>query len=366
VSREPTAFPHVSRIVLGAACTLLISSGCSLLGPRALTNGRIAYTDAIAMTNEQQLLSAIVRARYGRSAEILTVSGITSSLSFQTDASVQLGFGNTNNYEGNLVPLSTGVSFKESPTIQYVPMQGEKHSRKLLSPLPVDLLVLLCASSDATSELLTWLVRTINGVHNPAFLLPGGVVPDTRFAEIVQLLSRLQRSGNLDWAQAGPKKHTLALVVHSYVPEQEDAVERLLSLLGAPKSRRRGADVVMPVVLAVGSPRPGRLELRTRSLYDLFRVAAASVEVSDADAHSGVAMTFPELAPAGHLLRVHSSAERPAEAPVAVRHRGAWFYLDPTDQRSKRGFRVLQAVLNYQLAEPAASPVAPVLTVPVR
>ena len=117
--------------------------GCSSFGPRALNKGRPAYNEAIASTNAEQLLAWIVKMRYGMTSSLLTVASITANIRFSAEGKLEVGIGSSENFAGNLVPLSGGVSYDESPTIQYLPVQGEKHLRQLLAPIPLDLLVLL-------------------------------------------------------------------------------------------------------------------------------------------------------------------------------------------------------------------------------
>lgn len=90
---------------------------------------------------------------------------------------------------------------------------------------------------------------------------------------------------------------------------------RLLDLLGIEKPTREGDDIVVPVRLAVGTPDPGAIAIETRSLMDLMRLAAASIELPP-DA-AAVAVRYPEVGPAGKGIRIRSADTRPAQARVA-------------------------------------------------
>ena len=63
-----------------------------------------------------------------------------------------------------------GVTYDENPTISYVPLQGEKHLRKLLSPVPVDILGLMLNLNFRPDSILAIVVQRMNGVPNFAFL----------------------------------------------------------------------------------------------------------------------------------------------------------------------------------------------------
>jgi hypothetical protein len=151
------------------------------------------------------------------------------------------------------------------------------------------------------------------------------------------------------------------MVLHSYSPANSRDVARLLELLGIPKPDREGADVVIPVQLAVGSPRPGAIVIETRSVFDLLRLAAARVEVP-ADTRGAVRFRTP--GPAGEGIHIRSSSTAPADPRVATQYRGRWYYIDDEDDSSKRWFNRMQLLVNAQLPDRAAGS-APLLSVPV-
>ncbi len=90
-------------------CGLLLAGlqSCSSLGPNSLSQGRPAYNEAIAATNAEQNLAWIIRMRYGLSTSQLAVASITANVKFSSTASIELGVGPTENYLGNLVPLTS-------------------------------------------------------------------------------------------------------------------------------------------------------------------------------------------------------------------------------------------------------------------
>ena len=116
------------------SCTL---TGCSTVGPAAIQSGRLAYNEAIIDTDNQQLLMAVIHSRYEERASLLAVASITANVRVVTSAGLQLGFGDDENYTGNLVPFTAGTLYEDNPTISYTPVAGEKYARRLLAPLPV-------------------------------------------------------------------------------------------------------------------------------------------------------------------------------------------------------------------------------------
>ena len=143
---------------------------CSSLGPRSLSQGRPAYNEAIAATNAEQTLAWIVRMRYGLPASQLAVASITANVKFSSTANIEIGVGPDENFIGNLVPLSGGVTYDENPTISYVPLQGEKHIRAMLSPVSFELLGAMLNMNYKPENAMAILVKRINGVPMPGFL----------------------------------------------------------------------------------------------------------------------------------------------------------------------------------------------------
>jgi hypothetical protein len=123
--------------------------------------------------------------------------------------------------------------------------------------------------------------------------------------------------------------------------------------------------VVLLVTLGAGKRAGDAIVLRTRSVYDLFKIAAASVDVPAEHLQSGRARAHPTTSPAGVAIRIHRSSQRPGDAMVAVKHDGWWFFIDGTDSISKDTIRLLESLLVARIAESVNVHAAPTLMVPV-
>lgn len=347
----------------GALLLALLTSGCAVLGPAALRGGRAAYNDAIVATNNEQVLAMIVRMRYGEPTGLLAVSSVTASMSIQARAGAEFGVGPDSNFDGNLVPLSSGFAYEENPTISYTPLQGQRYMRQLLSPLPIDLTMLLLRTLHTSPESLTFLLRSINGIHNPDFLAESAA-PDPNFGRLVEILSSLARSGELNWAQQSGPNPSFVLVIRAGA--SETLVSELYGLLGFEPEEDAAGLLALPVRLSIGRPPEARLHLETRSLYELLHLAAAAVDVPPEHLESGIAHPLPPLGPAGQGFQIRRSKSRPKEAVTATYLHDWWYYLDATDARSKLTFLILEALISERVADAANhAAAAPVLTVPV-
>ena len=341
-------------------CSRVLGPRASL-GPGAIVRGRGLYNEVISATNNEQTLALIVGARYGEPAGLLSVASVTANLHATASTAAQFGVGPSRNYEGNLVPLALGFAYEENPTISYTPVQGERYAKAILSPVGLDVLVLLAGSEHAPAPVVWELVKQVNGLRNP----PYGP-PDARagFERSIALLERLQLAGQATCTSAAAKAGGFALVIHDYAGSR-DVVDELLRLWGiSPSLARDGRDVVLPLKLATGHGTKTDLNLLTRSVYELLELAASAIEAPPE--HVALGLTDPTgLSPFQGWLRIHSSPGPPSTAVVvSVRHRGHWFYISADDTDSKLAFQLIQTLIGMRLGEAMPQSI-PTLTIPV-
>lgn len=338
---------------------------CSALGPSTLSQGRPAYNEAIAATNAEQSLSWIVRARYGLPTSQLAVSSITAGVRFSSTAGVNVGIGPSDDYIGNLVPLSGGVTYDENPTISYVPLQGMEHVRTLLSPVPMDILGLLLNMNFQPQIVMAIAVKRINGVPNPGFYADSSEQADQRFAEVLSAAGKLSTADKLTFFQPNADEKAYSIWIHDYLPNHGKEVRKLLSLLAIEGIPVDGSDIVLPVGAALRRAENRSIAIQTRSVLDIGRIASASVDVPEADREGGLTLEFAKSGLAGDYIRVRRAAERPPTAAAATRFQNWWYYIAGDDLNSKQYFLLFETLMSVQLSEAAAAASAPVLTVPV-
>ncbi len=364
INRYQTRILH-KLLTIGVLACLLIAASCSFVGPTSIRNGRLAYNDAITETNNQQLLMGIIHNRYEEKGSLLAVTSVTANVSVKTNAGVQFGFGDFDNYAGNLVPFRAGTVYEENPTISYTPVEGQVYSTQLFSPLPVTVLTQLTGTMTDPSYIYTTLVASVNGIRNPDFLFAQSK-PDQRFERFVSILTVLTQAQRLHWLANPQQAGSFSMVIDHYAPAYTAEVSELLDLLGLPAPKAHSAQVVLPTFLALDGRKSGAIGLITRSIYDLVEILSAAVEVPEEDQRNGLTVNYPAPGLAGKELRIRHSKARPEHATVAVKHRDNWFYIDETDQATKRFFRIMSALWSVSIAESTLrGSVAPVLTVPV-
>ena len=351
---------------LATACILLLLSGCTMVGPSSVRSGRLAYNKAIHETDNQQMLLFVIQNRYEERGSLLAVASITANVRITSKAGIQAGFGDAENYAGHLVPFSAGVIYEENPTISYRPVTGAKYARQLFSPIPISVLAQMAGTLTDPASVYNTLVSSVNGIRNPDFQFsPNG--SDPRFSRFVTIMTMLTEAHCLHWIENPQQSGSSSIVIDHYAPAYTTEVGELLTLSGLPAPTPDSAgQVILPVFLALDGRKSRSLGITTRSVADLMNILSAAIDVPEEELHKGVAATYPQSGLAGRGLRIHHSNTRPEHATVAVQYRDGWFYIDETDQATKRFFRLMSALWSVTIAESAPKgSAAPVLTVPV-
>jgi len=354
--------------VRGRSVLLVVAAlglcGCVVAGPRSITAGRGLYTEVINRTENEQILGVIVRQRYDETFGMLSVVSVTANLSFRTEAGTNIGIGDSDDYAGNLVPLSAGVAYEENPTISYLPLTGAEFTRRMLSPVSVEEWHLLSGPVKHPGTVLALAVHRINGLRNP---LAGRQPPSPGFSRFLELYDRLRWVGVLDTVRA-PGTTTedgLFWAFHDYKDAHSDNVREILDLLGI-AAKPDGSAIVLPVRTAVGGS-SSAIHVETRSAFDVLEAFGTGIEIPSSHLEAGMveplAIAIPDE---GRLITIRSSEKRPDDATVRIRFHDRWFYIEASDTQSKRAFGFLRTFIGMRLAKEGVAQQAPVITIPAR
>jgi len=335
-------------------------AGCNLAGPASLNNGRSAYNAVINATEDEQILSMIVRQRYDETFGMLAVSSVTASMRIGASVGGNVGIGSDSSFEGNLVPLSAGATYEENPTISYVPLRGEQFIERMLGPVTAEQALLLSRISTQEVEVLRMLVRRANGIVNPLFSSQSAG-EGNQFDRFVEVYVRLRERGKLDVVRTADQQYQLLL--HDFNEDESVDVRQLLQTLGVQVHPDDRDPIALPLRFFVGEPSADAVDLETPSAMEIIQAAGLGVQVPGEHLTEGIAR--PAATIVSPFIIIHSSADRPTHAAVAVMHQGWWFFVDARDARSKQAFIVLRTLIGLRLDEAASGQAAPVLTLPV-
>ncbi len=380
-------------------CLALLVGGCAL-GPQQLTSSRMAYNDAVQVTEQRELLLNIVRLRYLETPEFLAINGISSQ--FELDSSVMLGGEFDGDGDLALVQPQAQLSFAERPTITFTPQQGPEFTRQLIAPIGPETLYHLIEYGWGIERIFNLAVRQINAVGAPIGVAreSTGGAGSSELRHIIGTLAQWQRQGHIalrltqgyepvsprlsanqiagtdvvDAAkegyrlQANDDGYVLARKMYRMTLNLGDAFGRtpawqeLAHRLGLAPDRRSYAIDMASEQIQDDVQKADTLYLATRSPLGIMAHLAQGVavpaidlerhEVADAEASSRPPFT------------IISSPEKPSNAYLGVQHRGHWFYLAGDDLESRRSLGALISLLRLELSA-GGSQNLPVLTLPV-
>lgn len=351
-------------VAMGLFLATVVSTGCSRLGPASISRGRAAYNEAITRTDDEQMLMSIVKGRYGETYNMLAVTAVAANIRFAATAGVQAGFGPTSSYDGNLVPFSGGVAYEENPTITYAPASNAEYVRQLLTPIPLDILIMSMRASAFPGGVFLILVQRINDIRNPDFLAPTGK-PDPRFTRFIDLAAEASGAGILYWTKHPGEGFEFDMVFANYAPAYSEKVGELLALLGLPPPEDTSKDLVIPVRFALAAEEVDAIGISTRSTLDLIEILRATIQIPEEHDRKGLAVAYPSVGLLGQGVRICSSGKRPENAWLAVKYRDYWFFIEESDLITKRLFRFTSMLWQVSIAGGTGQQSAPVLTVPV-
>lgn len=349
-----------------ALCLLLLTPACVRIGARSVQHDRFDYNVAIARTQDEQMLLNLVRLRYLDTPMFLQVGSVSTQYSLEAgaDLGVTVPEGGPDSFRAG-----TGLAYGEKPTVTYSPLAGDDFVRQMLSPIPFDSLMLLTRSGWSIERILRCCVQEINGLRNaPTASGPTpSLVPDHReFREAARILRNLQieRAVTLEITPGAGGNEFVLRVDEARAGDHLGRLRSLLGLSGRASSFRLVAG-------DAGGADGGSARLVTRSLIGVLFYLSNAVEPPPRDVEAGVVGTtraadgaaFDWREVTGGLFRVRSADERPARAFVAVRYRGAWFYVDDADRETKSTFGLLTHLFNLQAGSQRS--VSPLLTLPV-
>lgn len=362
----------MKRIMIGRLLPTAIPAllaACSSFGPDALRGTHPLYNDAIVASMNEQFIQNIVRLHYRDPVFFLDVASVTASLKLDMSAGLdqsEVGL----NGGTDLIKYSFGAAYSTSPTISYVPLQGEGFVKSILTPVPLETLFSLAGSGWATRRVFSLCVERINGLENAPSAsgptpkrAPEGYQPFDRLLELVEEIA----PAHLIVPRIDPETKQPQLEILSS-PEFQVQVWEIKDLLGLDQNLQ-----VYRINSDFLHSRPDTVSIRTRTLTGIFFYLSQHVETpQDHKAEGLVTITQTRdgtefdwaATPAGKQFRIRQSEEEPDTAFLSIPYRGRWFYLADNDLESKSTFMLL--IQLFRLQAGAAKPEGPALTIPVR
>lgn len=366
---------YLNRLLLVCVCVTM--AGCGTLGPHALPQNREDFNTALQRSDEEQSLLNLVRMQYSDRPYFLGVSGISAQLKFDAglDASWQL-----ENQHSHIVHLLTdtyslapSVSYEDKPTISYTPLQGEKFTRQMLTPISLKDIYLLVQSGWTITRVMRLTVQAIGNITNAT----GSTHPNLdripeyqQFLALANLLQEAELDDTIDIGlhKTGDDMSIVLLFKNHKTAKAQQETRMLISLLG---TRPQHSEILLSSNIEFENI-PGVVPIQTRSLMGIMYYISKSVQYSQDDLKTGVVVqphypngqVFDWRQVTRGLMRIDSSLTRPSNAAVKVYYRYRWFYIADNDSASKQTMALLQQLFSIQSGDISTANV-PLLTLGV-
>lgn len=324
----------------------MLLAGCASMGAARVGIDRTDYTERLRQSEKEQLLTNIVALRYGDAPMFLGVTSVISQYTRESTGELRAAI--TPAVDNDAGAIGGAVMLRETPTVTYTPVTGDRFSRHLLAPLPPAAVLAMMEAGWSSELLFPLAVRSINGVGNTSRAPLFEQRADEDFAKVVAALRRLQRSQALA-VRVRQKEETfsaLARVRPALTASEEADLQYLSERLGI----KRGAGELR-VVFATYPHDEGELAIATRSMFEILMELSQGVELEGAPA-----------SPEASLVRIHSGAAVPVDAHVATQFRGRWYWIDGHDEPSKQMFLITQVMLS--IADTGGGSGSPLVTIP--
>jgi hypothetical protein len=370
-----------------ALAVVLVSAGCSSIGPPTINRDRSSYSSAMADSWKEMQLLNIVKYRYYDPPVFLDVPSVVSQqeLEARAQATSQLFRHDLTTVSGtqDFYNLEARGQYIDRPTISYTPITGQPFVDLLLRPIsPATIFATTDAGYSAAFNIART-SKTINDLRNYSLAAARSHPGDARFREVIAAIDRLQQAGAVavrtreiddkppaTAGRAETKSSTTTQSAESrrvastvyfrrhVNPAAERDIRLVKSLLGLDPRRDE--------FRLTGGPRhtPEEIAVTSRSMKEILDEFAAGVDVPVEDVAAGRATSVPAIAEnpeSPPLIHIHSGPAAPVDAYSAVYYQGHWFWVDNDDLPSKLDFLFL--LLFYALSQTHSVPLTPLVTI---
>ena len=177
---------------------LLTSSGCSI-GPTVLCTNFLHFNEAVAETENEQFLLNIVKLRYRDPPKSLAVGSLTNQMELDTAGPVSLAAGLPQVLGRSQNIWTLAGTYRDVPTISLSPLTGADYIVGMVTPVPLERIVVQWPTRVGTSIRLLALLAgkplyNMNGVENAAHIAGQGGERVPRYSEFLSVANTLGRA----------------------------------------------------------------------------------------------------------------------------------------------------------------------------
>ena len=360
--------------ILPLILTVLLG-GCSIfdefiqIGPDSVQDSRGEFNQVISDTNDAQSLLNLVKRRYGDSISVLEVSSVSTSIEWQRGGSLALTIFD-GGPDANNAGFGGSARYTEKPTITYLPLKGGDFIKKVLSPVDVDMLMLLSRSGWRMDRILNLTVNNINGIDN-AHTASGptpALAPDfKKFDQFLAAMVAIERANlQFGYIMHEDKDRQLALYFKK-TSLLNPNVQKLIEIMNLD-----GKSNIYPIYAELETEEDrSEIQIDFRSLAGIQFFLSHGINVPQEHLEEGLVQitknpdgtefNWSEIT--GKLMTIYSSKNEPIQGSAKVFYRDYWFYIKDSDITSKYTFMLLNQIESLQSGDIKES--GPTLTLPV-
>ena len=323
---------------------VFLVGGCTHFGSRTLPPDRISYNKSIVNSELQQLLLNMVRLRYGDTPQFLSLNNIVSQFNFAGGIAADFNRAISPGYLTTTVDFAPNVSYSESPTITYTPMQGEEFVTKLLTPIDPQIMKMFVRDGWGIARILRTFLQRLGPLGNAvtASRPTSSRLPAYKeFNMFTKIMRKLQYGqGFISKEDKSDGTFRLYVMITRFDLLNQEEIT-LLKKMGITKET---PDLWLA---SVPSDLPRNFYAETRTMLAVYNYIAKGVDVpKEHEKIVGIhrrpdGKNFNWQDVVGGLMEVKYNRFIPKDAYIYVYYRGYYFYIEDTDTNSKETMNLL-------------------------
>jgi hypothetical protein len=351
-------------IIFFGLAAMLFVSGCTGIGPRTVARDRFDYVTALSDSSKRQMMLNLLKVRYLDGPVFMDIASVINSYELTGEV----------NLSGQYAPIGRGDSFgnagarglySDKPTITYQPLAGDKFTRSLMLPIPIEAVLLLIQSGYPADLVLRVCVNSINDLNNAYGGAGRSQEGSPKFWELISAFRELQATGGMGMRM---KKITdKQTVVMFFRPSTDEAIaaplRKIRKLLDLNDSARE-----FNIVYGTYSESDTEIAILSRSVMQVLVDLASYIDVPAVDLAEGnvygLQRTPEQQRMFPPLLTVRCGPSAPGNAYASVKYRNQWFWIEDRDRQSKQIFNFMTFI--FSLTESGTPQAAPIVTIPSR
>jgi hypothetical protein len=182
------ARPATIAVVVGVLAGL---TGCQILGPFSISQGRSSYNKVIEETSKEQVFLNVVRVHSHAPTFFMDVSEVDAQVLAQGSVTGgRAALGAHAGTSGGTLAGSTGsvlgsFEYQEAPIIRYLPLQGQPLVQQIATPITVDSISYLSDSNWPLASILTFAVNSLTLAYEDYFPALNAIIELDQYGALV-------------------------------------------------------------------------------------------------------------------------------------------------------------------------------------